>query len=778
MDWTVSEHSFEPGRITANGNKYMIGNGYMGFRGVLEEFGKEQLAAVTLAGVYDQTGGKWREPVNTPNGLYTVVSANGCKLSVLESEPLAHAQSLDLRAAIHRRETMFGIPGGGRVTLTAERFASMDQLHLLAARWTLHCTADCRIEITTGIDGAVWDINGPHLLEQQSRSAGGVLLSTACTGELGLPVAVAELIALGTAEQPKRVDAVIELDGGTALRHLSIEARAGETYTWYKYAAVYTGLDVKGYPAEGGPDERAVQTLQAAAATGYAGLLEAHRRKWAERWSRSDCVIEGDEEAQFALRYSMYQLLIIAPMKSEKVSIPARGLSGQVYKGAVFWDTEMFMLPFFLHSDPGIARNLMMYRIHTLDGARRKAAEYGYLGAFYAWESQDTGDDACTLFNVNDVFTGRPMRTYFRDKQIHISADVVHGLWRYVTFTGDDSILADGGAEVIWECARFFYSYAYYNPVKRRYELLDVTGPDEYHERVNNNVFTSAMVQETLKIALQTAERLQDKYSAVYNGLAESYADGPFLDEFTAMLAQLYVPQPDPDTLVIEQFDRYLQLEDVSLAELKARVIHPNEYWGGGNGLAATTRILKQADVVLMLHLFKSRFSREVKQANWEFYEPRTEHGSSLSACIYALAAADIGLPDWGYPYFMRTATVDLTGESKQYVGDLYIGGTHPAANGGAWMAAVLGYAGLSFDGETAGLQPALPQGWTAVELPVILRGGSFRLRIGREEITVTAAPGNSEAVSFAGFGGEAVLCPPGAILELASLVQSERSMT
>ena len=769
MGWTVSEGSFESGRITANGNKYMTGNGYLGFRGVLEEFGKEQLAAVTLAGVYDRSGSQWREPVNAPNGLYTVVSANGCKLSVLETEPLAHTQSLDLRSAIHRRETMFSIPGGGKVTLTAERFASMDQLHLLAARWTLHCTADCRIEITTGIDGSVWDINGPHLLEQQSRLAGGALLSTAVTGELGLPVAVAELTAFSLAEQSKLADAVIELDRGTALRHISIEAKAGEAYTWCKYAAVYTGLDTEGVPAEGGPDEQAVRVVQAAAVTGYAGLLEAHRRKWAARWSRSDCLIEGDEEAQLALRYSIYQLLIIAPTLSERVSIPARGLSGQVYKGAVFWDTEMFMLPFFLHSDPVTARNLMMYRIHTLDGARRKAAEYGYLGAFYAWESQDTGDDACTLFNVNDVFTGRPMRTYFRDKQIHISADVVHGLWQYVTFTGDDSILADGGAEVIWECARFFYSYAYYNPVKRRYELLDVTGPDEYHERVNNNAFTSAMVQETLKIALLTADRLQDKYPAAYTALAESFADGPFLEEFTAMLAQLYVPQPDPETLVIEQFDRYLKLEDVPLTELKERIIHPNEYWGGGNGLATTTRILKQADVVLMLHLFRDRYSREMKQANWEFYEPRTEHGSSLSACIYALASADIGLPDWGYSYFMRTATIDLTGESKQYVGDLYIGGTHPAANGGAWMAAVLGYAGLHFDRETVLIRPALPLGWNAVELPVVLRGGSFRLRISREEITVMAAADNREAVSFAGFGGEAVPCPPGARLKLAS---------
>jgi trehalose/maltose hydrolase-like predicted phosphorylase len=177
---------------------------------------------------------------------------------------------------------------------------------------------------------------------------------------------------------------------------------------------------------------------------------------------------------------------------------------------------------------------------------------------------------------------------------------------------------------------------------------------------------------------------------------------------------------------------------------------------------------LKQADVVLMLNLFKGNFSQQVKQANWEFYEPRTEHGSSLSPCIYALVAADIGLPDWGYPYFMRTATVDLTGESKQYVGDLYIGGTHPAANGGAWMAAVLGFAGLQFDGAAARLNPALPQAWKSVELPVILRGGSFRLRVSRDEITVTAADANSGSVAFMGFGGEPQLCHPGMKLRIA----------
>src|SRR5262249_14910304 len=149
---------------------------------------------------------------------------------------------------------------------------------------------------------------------------------------------------------------------------------------------------------------------------GFAALHAEHCQAWLERWQCCDIAIDGDPEAEQALRFSMYHLLAIAPTHAQNVSIPARGLSGQVYKGGIFWDTEIFMVPFFAHAFPALARNLLLYRFHTLDGARRKAQEYGFRGAYYAWESQDTGDDACTLFNVTDVFTNRPMRTYFRDK--------------------------------------------------------------------------------------------------------------------------------------------------------------------------------------------------------------------------------------------------------------------------------------------------------------------------------------------------------------------------
>ncbi|WP_339158519.1 glycosyl hydrolase family 65 protein [Paenibacillus sp. FSL W8-0186] len=773
MSWIVQENGFDRRRITANGNKFMIGNGYMGYRGTLEEFGRAELTAVTLAGLYDRAGDQWREPVNAPNGMFTQIYCRGELLGLLasEGEPLEHIQELDMLHALHRRRTVYRMPGsadGGRVTVSMERFCSAKRLHLLAGRVSVQCSEDCELLIRTGIDGDVWDINGPHLAGLAGADAEGSLLLTGRTQELQVPVAVAEAWAWASAGETiaggwRAIEAAVGAAGEMpaemnelplpwktetkvgadfVFREIRLRCKAGETYTFHKFTAVFTGLD------EGGDaGEAALKYSREAAALGYEALLKEHAESWERKWERSDVVIHGDGEAQAALRYSLYQLHIISPGHSEKLSIPARGLSGQVYKGAVFWDTEMFMLPFYLHTQPEIARNLLMYRVHTLDGARRKAAEYGYEGAFYAWESQETGDDACTLFNINDVFTGRPMRTYFRDKQVHISADVAYGIWQYYLFTGDGSLLLEGGAEVAWECARFYYSYAYFNPGRQRYEILDVTGPDEYHERVHNNAFTNAMVKKCLSIALEAMAYLQEKQPWQYEALLSGSTVKP--EQLREMHDRLYVPHPAADSRLIEQFDRYYMLEDLPLAELQSRMLNPQEYLGGGNGLATTTQILKQADVVLLLHLFSEGYDRDTKRANWEYYEPRTEHGSSLSSCIYALVAADIGIPDWAYPYFMRTATIDLTGDSKQYVGDLYIGGTHPAANGGAWMAAVLGFAGLRFDGGTVRFKPSLPGEWQGVEFPLCLRNQSFRVQVAPSKVTVQAHADNVRGLQF-----------------------------
>jgi nigerose phosphorylase len=736
-EWLLLEKAFSRGNTELNGSKFLLGNGYMGYRGTLEEYSKDEQVACTLAGIFDRMGGAWREPVNAPNGLYTLLYCDNQPLHTTVLPPENHFQCLDMQKALHQRESHFKV-GQKKVQIKAERFLSLDNVHLVLMKYSFRCEESCQIKILTGIDGDVWDINGPHYRDIHFSQQEQYITAAAITNE-GERVVVTELLdcTFGVEEKTSTETAL--------LHQVTVQAEPGREYCFYKYVSIYTSKDTVDQL-----EKTAVDKTREAWNTGYDRLYLRHVQLWHQRWLMSDVVIEGDDEAQFALRYSIYQLLAVAPAHSDRLSIPARGLSGQIYKGAVFWDTEMFMLPFFHFTQPQLAKNILKYRYRTLDGARKKAAEYGYRGAFYAWESHENGNDACTLFNVTDVFTGRPMRTYFRDKQIHISADVVYGIWQYYQITGDESILFEGGAEVILECARFFVSYAYFKKDKQRFEILDVTGPDEYHERVSNNAFTNYMIKYSLEAALQVLKLLQQKNEPFYRNLLLKLDFEKEIPAITEMYELLYIPAPAADTLIIEQFDGYLQLEDVSLTEIQNRVKSPNEYWGGGNGLATGTRIIKQADVVLLLNLLKKQFTAGVKKANWEYYEPRTEHGSSLSPCVYAMLATDIDKPDWAYPYFQKTATIDLRGDYKRYVGTLYIGGTHPAANGGAWMAAILGFGGLHFDGEVVSLAPQLPAKWRSLNFQIAVKGQVFEVKITAAQITVKAAVENTQTIRWA----------------------------
>lgn len=732
MDWKIVEtNQLTPKDIDRQGNKLLIGNGYIGYRGTLEEFNKDQKTATILSGLYDKVGDQWREPVNLPNGCFVQIFCKGEALHVLTSKVVQHSQSLDMQNAVHERETVFETADGIQITARSRRFASLARRHLICMEYSIHADRECTIDIQTGIDGDVWDINGPHLRNICAIEKDDTISICAVTHENAVRIAVSEAIQFVDVRFPavegRRVD------HSTLLRELK-QVPVQKEFTFYKFISHYTGLETKD------PFGDSYRMCEQAAETGFDRLLMEHSQLWSERWADCDIQIEGDPAAQQALRFSMYHLLAIVPAHTATASIPARGMSGQMYKGAIFWDTEIFMLPFFTHVFPSLARNLLLYRYHTLNGARRKAREYGYRGAFYAWESQDTGDDACSLFNVTDVFTNRPMRTYFRDKQVHISADIVYAFWKYFASTGDVSIWRDGGAEVVFECARFFLSYAYFNPDKRRYEILDVTGPDEYHERVHNNAFTNRLVAHTFDVCLCVAVSLQENFPEEFSKLMQRLDFERDLALISEMARKLYQPDSAFPGTVIPQFDGYLTLEDAPLKTLLERKLHPHEYLGGGNGLATTTQIIKQADVVLTLYLFNDRYSIETKSANWEYYEARTEHGSSLSACSYSLIASQIGKVDWAYKYFMKTATIDLMGEGKEYVGTLYIGGTHPAGNGGAWMSAVFGLCGIHVSEESISVNPRLPAHWEKVRLSLLFRGQKLRFTLAHGSVAIETA--------------------------------------
>ena len=744
--WIVETREAARDRETVmrHGNIYQIANGYMGYRGTLDEYGPEELVAITLAGVFDRVGEAWREPVNAPNGGYTRIMADGEALSALSGNVTAHRQTLSLKNASFARETAFSV-NGKTVTISSLRFLSAARPELGVIRFSITTDAPVELTIETGIDGNIWDLNGPHIEGLGFEARGDTLLAHGKTHEAGKAGAVAEAI-----RAPFGTERLVAA-GGRKLHTITLTAEPGKIYCFDKFFAVVTENGAALPPVS----EPAANLVEQAKRIGFDALLAEHDAIWVGRWAKSDVVIDGDDVSQHALRYSIFQLLIAAPVDGSANSIPARALSGQVYKGAVFWDTEMFMFPFFLHTSPEKAAELLRYRIRTLPGARRKALTEGagFRGAFYAWESQETGDDACTYFNIGDPLTKRELRTHFRDKQVHISGDVAIAMWEYFKVTGDPSVLLEGGAEVILECARFYYSYAYFKKDKNRYEVLDVIGPDEYHERVNNNAFTNMVAKATFEIACAVVSYMAEHHAEALAKLVKDIDIAKELPLIAEASRLLYVPEPDPETSLIEQFDGYFNLRDVPVEELKAQRIHPDEYLGAGQGLAVPTQVIKQADVVMMLNLFKDRFSRAVKKANWDYYEPRTEHGSSLSACAYAMVAAEFGDLEFAYRYFLKTAKLDLEGKYKVYVGTVFIGGSHPAANGGAWMTAVFGFGGVSTNPDHVVIEPRLYKSWKSLSFKLAYKGDSFDIVIGQESVSVTASTGNRNAASFLVWG-------------------------
>ena len=752
--WKVSTDKFinEKESIMRNGNVYQIANGYMGYRGTLDEFGPDELVGITLAGIFDRVGDAWREPINAPNGGYTKVTLDGVEISALTTTVKNHKQSLNLENAVFERETDYESQEK-IIKIKSSRFLSADKPNLGVVKFSVSCDKAAKVSISTGIDYNIWDLNGQHLLKLFPEKNNEILLVHGVTNELSKKVAVAEAAEINFGKETHIIK------DNRNLRVIDFDAEAGKIYTFYKYFTVFTDND----PIKVSVADAAIMSVVEAKALGYETCLKNHNAQWAKKWAYCDVVIDGDDEAQQALRYSIFQLLIVAPVNGSGNSIPARALSGQVYKGAIFWDTEMFMFPFFLYTYPEKAVELMRYRIKTLDGARRKAKTegIGFNGAYYAWESQETGDDACSYFNIGDPNTGRDLRTHFRDKQVHISGDIAIAMWEYFKLTGDDSLLLDGGAEVILECARFYFSYAYFKKDKNRYEILDVIGPDEYHERVNNNAFTSMVAKATFEIANATVNYLKQNHPTEFNTLVKKINIADELPMFVEAADLLNVPQPDEKTGIIEQFDAYFKLKDATIAELKSKMIHPNEYLGAGQGLAVPTKVIKQADVVMMLNLFKDRYSTEIKKANWEYYEPLTEHGSSLSACAYAMVAAEFGNIDFAYNYFMKTAKIDIEAKYHVYVGTIFMGGSHPAANGGAWMTAVFGFGGVRATAEHVIINPRLYKKWNKLQFNMIYKGDRFNIKISQNDVEIIADSLNKKNHTFL-VSGQAVDCVPG----------------
>jgi len=469
-------------------------------------------------------------------------------------------------------------------------------------------------------------------------------------------------------------------------------------------------------------------------------MVAAHETAWQQRWDASDVVIEGDDEVQQALRFAVYHLTSAANPEDETVSVGARGLTGDAYFGHVFWDTETYLLPFYTATWPEAARAMLMYRYHTLPGARAKANAMGYMGALYAWESADTGEETTPEQVVGpngemiDILTGR--------MEHHISADIAYAVWQYWRATGDDAFFLDAGAEILLETARFWVSRAVPEAEGKRH-IRHVIGPDEYHEDVDDNAFTNVLARWNISRGLETIEvmraRWPERAGSLFERLALNEAE---LADWQDAVGSI-VTGFDPVTGLYEQFAGYDNLEPIDLSRYADRKVPIDVVLGRER--TQRLQVVKQADVVALLALLPDEFPGAAAKANFRHYEPRCAQGSSLSAGIHALVAARLGETEIALRFLRQAAAADLELDPNS------AGGIRIAGLGGLWQAIVLGFAGLGMDGEAITLTPQLPPEWRSVSFAVHWRGRPIQLRIAGDIVRIAIPDGNPVQIRVCG---------------------------
>jgi kojibiose phosphorylase len=712
-DWVIFEDKINEQKIRFQETLFTIGNGYLGLRGILEEGSRQNYAGTYIAGVYDHKEGQPAELVNAPNPIGVEINVDGKRLSPDNMAVIEHRRILDLKKAALSRKTVFKDPDTGkRYEYESRRFFSLKDIHTGAMAFSFRpLDGNVRVVFKHIIDGttknlvqAIGDpvkhyaVNWAAASGSKNRNKDRVIYLEAKTIESRISLGFAAAGEVKGAGLETGVKWEYKLGQEFIEQECSFMAQKGKRYNFEVYLSIYTSREQRQ-----GLKKACLDGARTAKKLGIAQLFKAHVRAWDKRWQYSDVKIEGEDSWQKILRFNLYHLLIAAPPKDIDTSIAAKTLTGEWYKGHIFWDTEVFILPFFIFTQPEIARNLLLYRYRRLEQAREGAGAQGYKGTLWPWESAAGGRDETPQTWVN--FDGTIIPVYNSTREHHIAGDVIYGISLYHRATSDEAFMLQYGAEMVFEAARFWVSRVTYNSEKDSYEIKKVIGPNEFQECVNNNSYTNALARWTLKYAVELYSHFQNnhprKLKVIIKKIGLKPEEVTDWKEIADKIVFLILTNG-----LIEEFEGYFQKREVTIRKWdnNGLPVWPDEV---SLAEAKNTQLIKQADVILLLQLFSNEFSTSIKEINYKYYALRTTHKSSLSLSSYAIVALELGEAERADKYFKQAVKTDFS--------DIYGNtelGVHAAALGGVWQIIGYGFAGIKIKDGILKLRPALPENW------------------------------------------------------------------
>jgi HAD superfamily hydrolase (TIGR01509 family) len=771
--WKLSYIGLDRGDEKLRETLTTVGNGYVGVRGCYEgeRASFYHYPGTYLAGIFNRVPtmvhGKEiynNDFVNCPNWLPVEFRiGNSAYLSPLNMDLLSYKQELDLHAGLLVR-TMICRDAHGLITrIQSMRLASMAEPNLCALRFELTpVNYSAPITMRVSLDGNVENAGVPRYSQLESRhlelmhsgrAPSGVSLRVK-TNASGYQIHMQAHSRLLEENRTLNTDRQIFKNKAEIGEEIRFQAHENRTYALEKLVAIYTSLD-------------GVQDLGSAATnllnkhTSFSKIRTAHERAWAHLWDKMDIRIQGDRFIQRTTRLHTYHLLTTASPHNRHLytGMPARGLHGEAYRGHIFWD-EIYILPFFDLHFPEISRSLLLYRHRRLDGAREYARENGFQGAMYPWQTADGGEEETQEIHYNPA--SQSWDPDLSRRQRHVSIAIFANVWRYVNWAKDERFLKDYGAEMLLEIARFWADIASFDPESGRYHIEGVMGPDEFHEKlpgadepgVKDNAYTNVMVVWLLERALELVDRLP---SPALKKLREKIGfQVEETEKWRDMTRNLHVLMTQEG--IIHQFEGYMDLLELDWEDYRRRYydIHRMDRILKAEGDSPDNyKLSKQADVLMMYYILDpeevARIMRQLGhqvddplallQANYDFYEPRTSHGSTLSKVVHAVVSyfihSDAGTWRW-FVEAMKSDVYDTQGGTTKE-------GIHTGVMAATLEIILRCFAGLQLTGTYPVLSPRLPEHWHKI---------SFRFQMHRVWYDVELEHGRAR-VSISGKEGE-----------------------
>lgn len=723
--WLIAEEEFNELHLGKTESIFCIGNGYLGARASNEEEYQKTVRNIFINGTFNKFSHNEVTELPNLNDIFEFeFYINGELFSLLKGEIKDYEKQLNLKTGEVTRKVVW-IHNDIELGFEFRRFSSLDKLNVICQNIKITASEEIDLKFISGINGQVTNSGAQHFEEIEQRFFNDMedMVYSQKTIESGIEVVTGSSIVTN----PKLPS---EIGMGRRKVFKTFTGKVNEIEIT-KYNVFNTSRDrqcekLNHHEIQG----KTLRELGGIKSDSYEQLLTASALKWEEFWGGMDIEIEGDGYALLAYRFAMYHMRVFTPYHDERMNCGAKGLSGEGYKGHTFWDTEIFILPVYAFTNPEVAKNLLIYRYLGLDGARRKADEYGCKGAQYPWEAAWINDGEVTpLWGAPDVVTGKATKIWSGILELHITSDVAYGIWLYYQITKDQEFMDKYGYEMIFEIANYWSSRG--QLVDGEYHINDVIGPDEYKEHVNNNAFTNYMAKWCCELAIEYSEKADglDKYLHV--------------DQWKEFANKIHLQKPTEEG-ILPQDDTYLSLEEIDLTKYKNQAHVAGIFDDLSLDQINKVQVSKQADVVVLNFILEHLFNYEIKENSFRYYEPRTLHDSSLSLSTHSIVANDLGLKDIADDLFEKSLDIDMGPFMK--TSDH---GIHAASLAGIWQSIIYGYGGVRLVGDCLRIEPKINDKWNKLSFNITFNQVLLSITITKDEFIVERVSGDNELRFF-----------------------------